>query len=314
MKNLPILKIAIMIAGGILAAVAIASQARQIVSAMTSADVLMANIWFFLAGVVGLVIANYDFDQEGIGKPIGSAVAAGIAFFLVIFAISGNSVAAALATLLGLFAVLNLILKDGTWLRAAGLATVFSATVWLTTSNELVDAFRATISGWTTWLSSMFLDSFVVPHTYVDSTLETINGVFSPDARLRAWDGVLAVIAFAMLPVVYFRWSLTQALLITVSVAVTWIFMHATASWWIVWQASGSASVVLESGTLSTVLYGLFVMFVSAIIALTIGGMTEPIYLERSDWDYPVTTYFWNFFVRFPASIFLPSTTTNIQT
>ena len=274
------------------------------------ADIGFASLWLSAAFALGLW---QDRRLLGSGSPVRgivSAVALVPAVFVLLLAVGGYAPAAAVAVWLSVFAVLNVSMQQAAWTRPVALAAWVAGVFALCTLRGRVDAFNAGVAEQTLWLSSVLLDASVVPHLRDGRTLDLIVGEVVPAARIALWDGVLPMLALSSLSIVYWRRSLVQAVLAGVAVAATWIAVQAVGTWLVVPDVEAAAAAIAAGGgstivgsDLATLLCSLATVAAAAATALCVGHLTDPIPVPQPDWNQPVATYFWNLFMRFPASL-----------
>ncbi len=295
-----ILQLVVLAAGLIVALIAFVSVGKSLGAIFATGDLMTAGLAFVLAFAVGLASTDYDWETLKMGRLVGAGIALGIALFCLVFAFANYRAAAGFAVWLGVFAVLNLFVTNSLWTRPLAIAAMPACILWLMTSTIAVDQIRELVSQWTLWLTSLLLDTFVIPHVRLEQAIQTIVGESTPQSAIRNWDGVIAMMAFSAIPIIYFRRSLLQAVAICFSIGAMWILLNAGASWWTIWQ--GGELITAGSGS---ILFGIVVLLFSLATAMMVGEVTDAIPMERSDLSYPVTTYFWNFFTQFPTSLFV---------
>ena len=304
MARLNLFRLVILIAGAVLALLGLVAKLGPIVESLSQTALLTADGWLLVAFAIGLAMNTWRVGTLSLVRLIGSSVALGIAMLTLIFAFAGSGMAATLTVCLAAFAILNVVLAAETWTRSFGLALTLSAVLWLATSPIFISGLRESIGQWTLWLTSLMLDAIVVEHLRLEAAIQTIGGDYQAQAALDSWVGIFPVLCFCVIPTILWRRSLIQYCLTAFCVILFWIVYNSVTSTWVIWGVSVNGSEVEQTNAVISFISGLVLLGCSWLVAIAVGGLSDQVPLGRSDWEYPVSTYFWNFFTQFPSSLF----------
>lgn len=279
------------------------SRLSSLITVFSAIDSSIACVLLLAALVIGIVRSQNGMIQLSTSVLAASAISLGVAIFATIFGLSHSETAMLAGAWFGCFAVARLTQSTEIWTRPAAIATVVMLMFWLTVDNSFLSSMKETTSQFAAWIASSLLDSVAVPHLYEIQSIKLLNGDLQLSELSAAWFGVLPVIGVIALICLWERCSFFQSILVGLIAFCTWSCMEGVYVWWTGWAgAAGSDPVSIHVGVLGHLWNVLMLVFV-VLNAFLFIALTDPIPLEREDLDYPVSTYFWNFFTRFPASL-----------
>jgi hypothetical protein len=283
--------------------VCIAVRYSSIVSIFSTIDRAVACLLLLIALGVAIYRSENAITRLTASVLASSSVALGVGMFATIFAASGSDSATLAAIWFSCFAAGRLVQSSEEWTRPAACASLVALIFLLSVENSTLIAIKDATTQLATWIASILLDSAAVSHLYDIKSITLLSGELKLDALSNSWFGVLPTIGLVTLLAVCMRASLVQAILACLISLCTWSCMEGIYAWWVAWSgASSTEPLSLEIG-LFGVVWNIAMFLFIALITIMVGATTDPIPLEREDLDYPVTTYFWNLFTRFPASL-----------
>jgi hypothetical protein len=269
----------------------------------SSADRIVSGLCLMVALLVGLFRSTYSRDTSQLASLAVAAIFVGFGAFMLIFAAAGSTFGAVLALFFAMAALFRILQPTEMWTHPIAIAMIITMLFWIAIGADVLSYPRGWISQSSSWIASNLLDTFTVAHLRDGWLLKTINGDIDVALRTTTWFGVVPIAAMLCVPIIAGRFSFAQAMLMIVSGLLTWACLQGISAGWSAWTLAEAASDAPVQGGFGYTMWNLLTVLVCFAVPLCIARITDPIPLERSDWDYPVATYFWNFFSRFPASL-----------
>ncbi len=283
---------------------ALGTQFFGLLNSFSQADRAVATLLLFVAIGIGLSTSSYGDGVSRLRDLAIAATAVGLSVFSLIFALGGGTLASMIAIWFACFALFRVLQPTELWTRPAALASIIAMLLWISQDAAGISWIKSVAASASAWLSSCFLDIATVAHVRETTGILTTTGTLDLMKSVESAFGVLPLIAVVAVIAVSGRKSLSQALLMFIFAILAWNCVHGVAGWLTV-PSTGAETTAETAAAVSSisVLWSLLATILAAMIAIMTAALTEMIPIERSDWDYPVATYFWNFFSRFPASL-----------
>lgn len=302
--NFELLRKILVVSSGLILGLTIVLNAIGLINAFSSADKAIAILLLLVSIAVSCYRSTYRVSRQNELQVLAIAGGSlGLALLCIVFAINGGMAAAILAVWFSSFTLLRLIQTAELWTRPASIATAIAMLLWVALDGPGSVWLKETAAAYSTWLASTLLDVFAVAHLREPTRLVSLSATLDFIPSALSIFGVIPLLAIVSLIAMVGRKSFFQALMMTIGGVLTWSCIQGISGWWTI-----SSIVPTESPTelalLSVpMLWSFLSILASVCIVILIEATTDFIPLERTDWDYPVSTYFWNFFARFPASL-----------
>ncbi len=302
--NFEILRKTLVISGGLVLGLTIALNAIGLINAFSSADKAIAILLLLVAIAFSCYRSTYRRSRQSEFQTYAIAGGSlGISVLCFVFAVNGGMAAAILAVWFSSFTLFRLIQSTEMWTRCASIATAIAMLLWVALDGPASAWLKQTAATYSAWLASTLLDVFAIPHLREPTQLVSLNATLDFIPSAESIFGVLPLLAAVCLVVMSGRKSLFQALMMTLGGVLTWSCVQGISGWWTI-SSMPLTDASTELTLLSVpVLWSLLSILASLCSIILVEALTDYIPLERTDWDYPVATYFWNFFARFPASL-----------